>query len=73
MQEIYERADWLAEMEELGEAKPHRQVIHFQIAERFVSFKFESEQRNRFGVLVLTRMHFETETRNGVVRCLTLV
>lgn len=37
MQEIYERADWLAEMEELGEAKPHRQIIHFQIAERFVA------------------------------------
>lgn len=36
MQEIYERANWLAEMEELGEAKPHRQIIHSQIAERLV-------------------------------------
>lgn len=47
MQEIYERADWLAEMEELGEAKPHRQVIHSQIAERLRLIKeFEKKKFN---------------------------
>jgi Uncharacterised protein family (UPF0193) len=34
LSEIYERADWLAEMEELGEGKKHRNVIHLQIASR---------------------------------------
>jgi Uncharacterised protein family (UPF0193) len=34
LSEIYERADWLAEMEELGEGKKHRSVIHLQIASR---------------------------------------
>lgn len=39
MQEIYERADWLADMEELGEAKQHRAVIHAQIADRLRMIK----------------------------------
>lgn len=34
MEEIQERADWLADMEALGEAKAHRTVILGQIAER---------------------------------------
>lgn len=32
--QIRERAEWLAEMEYLGEASPHRDVINGQIAER---------------------------------------
>ena len=34
LNEIYERADWLAEMEEIGEGRAHRPVIQAQIAER---------------------------------------
>ncbi|XP_049868841.1 UPF0193 protein EVG1 homolog [Pectinophora gossypiella] len=32
--QIRERAEWLAEMEDLGQAEPYREVIHEQIAER---------------------------------------
>ncbi|KAJ2939188.1 hypothetical protein O0L34_g8502 [Tuta absoluta] len=32
--QIRERADWLAEMEDLGHAEPHREIIKEQIAER---------------------------------------
>ncbi|XP_072932252.1 UPF0193 protein EVG1 homolog [Epargyreus clarus] len=32
--QIRERAEWLAEMEELGEAGPHREMVKDQIAER---------------------------------------
>lgn len=34
MQEIRERADWLNEMEQLGEGKKHRSQIVNEIAER---------------------------------------
>lgn len=51
MQEIYERADWLAEMEQLGEAKPHRQIIHSQISERLRMIKdFEKKNLNKIGM-----------------------
>lgn len=39
LSEIYDRADWLAEMEELGEGKKHRIVIHAQIAEKLREIK----------------------------------
>lgn len=39
LNEIYERADWLAEMEELGEGKKHRDVIQAQIATRIREIK----------------------------------
>lgn len=39
LNEIYERADWLAEMEELGEGRPHKAIIHGQIAERLRMIK----------------------------------
>lgn len=45
MNEIYERADWLAEMEDLGEGKNHRTVIHLQIAERLRKVKQLEKQR----------------------------
>lgn len=32
--QIRERAEWLAEMEYLGQAGPHREIIKEQIAER---------------------------------------
>lgn len=32
--QIRERAEWLAEMEDLGHAEPHREIVHDQIAER---------------------------------------
>ncbi|KAJ6635521.1 UPF0193 protein EVG1 like [Pseudolycoriella hygida] len=50
MQEIYERADWLSEMEELGEAKPHRQIIQSQIAERLRMIReLEKKKSNESG------------------------
>lgn len=45
LNEIYERADWLAEMEELGEGRPHKAIIHGQIAERLRMIK-QLEKRN---------------------------
>lgn len=43
--EIHERAEWLAEMEALGEGKKHRDVIHNQIAEKLRQIK-TLERRN---------------------------
>ncbi|XP_055676746.1 UPF0193 protein EVG1 homolog [Lutzomyia longipalpis] len=43
--EIHERAEWLAEMEALGEGKKHRDVIHNQIAEKLRQIKI-LERRN---------------------------
>lgn len=37
--EIYERIEWLKEMEELGEGKKHRQVIDAQVTERLREIK----------------------------------
>lgn len=34
LKEIYERIEWLNEMNELGEGKKHRQVIDAQVTER---------------------------------------
>lgn len=48
LNEINERADWLAEMEELGEAKQHRRIIHDQIAERLRLIK-QLEKRKENG------------------------
>lgn len=45
MTEIYERADWLAEMEAIGEGKNHRQVIQSQIAERLRQVKQLEKKR----------------------------
>lgn len=39
MNEIYERAEWLSEMEELGEGKKHRIIIQDQIAEKLRQLK----------------------------------
>ena len=39
LNEIYERIDWLKEMEHLGEAKQHRQIINAQIKERLREIK----------------------------------
>lgn len=45
--EIYERADWLAEMEDLGEGKQHRDIIQAQIAERLREIKrIEKEKKH---------------------------
>ncbi|GAB0097464.1 UPF0193 protein EVG1 homolog [Sergentomyia squamirostris] len=43
--EIHERAEWLAEMEALGEGRKHRDVIHNQIAEKLRQIKM-LERRN---------------------------
>lgn len=45
LNEIYERADWLAEMEELGEGKKHRSIIQSQIAERLRMIKEIEKKR----------------------------
>lgn len=47
LNEIYERADWLAEMEELGEGKKHREVIQGQIAERLRGIKRIEKERDQ--------------------------
>lgn len=39
LNEIYERLDWLKEMDELGEGKKHRQVIETQVTERLREIK----------------------------------
>lgn len=49
--EIYERADWLAEMEDLGEGKQHRDVIQGQIAERLREIKRIEKQRRHIAQL----------------------
>lgn len=46
MNEIQERADWLADMEALGEGKAHRSVILNQIAERLRTVKRLERQRH---------------------------
>lgn len=45
MTEIYERADWLAEMEAIGEGKKHRQIIQAEIAERLRQVKMLEKKR----------------------------
>ncbi|XP_077285848.1 uncharacterized protein LOC143911019 [Arctopsyche grandis] len=40
LQQIKERADWLEEMEALGEGAKHREAIHHQIAERIRKIEF---------------------------------
>lgn len=50
LNEIYERADWLAEMETLGEGKKHREVIQSQIAERLRMVKKLEEKRRENSV-----------------------
>lgn len=52
MNEIQERADWLAEMEALGEAKEHRPVILAQIAERLRRVK-QLERRRHDGLAAM--------------------
>lgn len=48
MTEIQERADWLADMEALGEGRQHRTVIKAQIAERLRAVqKLERERHER--------------------------
>lgn len=55
MNEIYERAEWLAEMEAMGEGKNHRQVIHSQIAERLrMVKKLEKKRQLETGALQIT-------------------
>ncbi|CAO1441250.1 unnamed protein product [Diamesa tonsa] len=44
LNEIYERIDWLKEMEDLGEAKKHRQIINAQITERLREIKTIEEK-----------------------------
>ena len=39
MKEIDERIEWLADMEELGEAKKHRQTINLQISDKLNEIK----------------------------------
>jgi Uncharacterised protein family (UPF0193) len=39
LNEIYERIEWLKEMNELGEGKKHRQVIDAQVTERLREIK----------------------------------
>lgn len=39
LKEIYERIEWLNEMNELGEGKKHRQVIDAQVTERLREIK----------------------------------
>lgn len=39
LKEIYERIEWLKEMNALGEAKKHRQVIDAQVTERLREIK----------------------------------
>lgn len=52
MTEIYERADWLAEMEAIGEGKNHRHIIRSQIAERLRQVKMlEKRRQNEQGAL----------------------
>lgn len=44
LNEIYERIEWLKEMNELGEGKKHRQVIDAQITERLREIKIIEEK-----------------------------
>lgn len=39
LKEIYERIEWLEEMDALGEGKKHRQVIDAQVTERLNEIK----------------------------------
>ncbi|CAG9808601.1 unnamed protein product [Chironomus riparius] len=39
LKEIYERIEWIKEMDELGEGKKHRQVIDAQVTERLREIK----------------------------------
>ena len=39
LNEIYERIEWLKEMNELGEGKKHRQVIDAEVTERLREIK----------------------------------
>lgn len=39
LNEIYERIEWLKEMNELGEGKKHRQVIDSEVTERLREIK----------------------------------
>lgn len=57
MTEIQERADWLAEMEALGEAKEHRPVILSQIAERLRMVKqLERKRHEKLAKMSVTEM-----------------
>lgn len=47
LNEIYERIEWLKEMNELGEGKKHRQVIDAQITERLREIKKIEEKLAR--------------------------
>lgn len=57
--EIYERADWLAEMEDLGEGKRHRDVIQGQIAERLREIKRIERQRKH--IAELEKQHVKSQ------------
>lgn len=51
LNEIYERIEWLKEMNELGEGAKHRQVIDAQVTERLreikrIEEKFAKEKRD---------------------------
>jgi hypothetical protein len=51
LNEIYERIEWLKEMNELGEGKKHRQVIDSEVTERLreirkIEEKLAKEQRD---------------------------
>ncbi|XP_059613083.1 UPF0193 protein EVG1 homolog [Phlebotomus argentipes] len=47
LSEIHERAEWLAEMEALGEGRRHRDVIHNQIAEKLRQIKMLERRNHR--------------------------
>lgn len=44
LSEIYERIEWLKEMNELGEGKKHRQVIDAEVKERLREIKTLEEK-----------------------------
>jgi hypothetical protein len=39
LNEIYERIEWLNEMESLGESKKHRPIINAQVTERLLEIR----------------------------------
>jgi hypothetical protein len=47
LKEIYERIEWLKEMDALGEGKKHRQVIDSQVTERLREIKTIEEKLAR--------------------------
>jgi hypothetical protein len=50
LNEIYERIEWLKEMNELGEGKKHRQVIDSEVTERLREIKKLEAKEKRDGL-----------------------